>query len=168
MERDFRAKLTEGPVGATLLGLSVPMMGGIFGAIGFNLADTYFVALLGTRELAAMSFTFPVAMVMIGLAFGLSTGTVSVVSQAIGRGEMGRVKRLVTDSLVLAFLAVLAVSIAGMLTIDPLFTLLGATPETLPLIREYMLIWYPGMVCLVVPIVANAAIRATGMRKSRR
>ena len=83
MERDFRAKLTEGPVGATLLGLSVPMMGGIFGAIGFNLAETYFVALLGTRELAAMSFTFPVAMVMIGLAFGLSTGTVSVVSLLI-------------------------------------------------------------------------------------
>ncbi len=165
LERDFRAKLTEGPVGATLLGLSLPMMGGIFGAIGFNLADTYFVALLGTRELAAMSFTFPVVMVMIGLAFGLSTGTVSVVSQAIGRGEMGRVKRLVTDSLVLAFLAVLAASITGMLTIDPLFTLLGATPETLPLIREYMLIWYPGMVCLVVPIVANAAIRATGDAK---
>ena len=28
-----------------------------------------------------------------------------------------------------------------------------------------MLIWYPGMVCLVVPIVANAAIRATGDAK---
>ena len=41
LERDFRAKLTEGPVGATLLGLSLPMMGGIFGAIGFNLRTRY-------------------------------------------------------------------------------------------------------------------------------
>ncbi|MCZ6634972.1 MAG: MATE family efflux transporter [bacterium] len=162
---EIEAKLTQGPVGRTLLGLSAPMMGGILGAIGFNLADTYFVSLLGTTELAAMSFTFPVVMVFLGLAFGMSTGTIAVVSQAIGRGEMDQVKRLASDSLLLAFLVVLVAVGVGMLTIDPLFRLLGATPETLPLIRDYMRIWYPGMVCLVVPVVANAAIKATGDTK---
>ena len=49
-----------------------------------------------------------------------------------------------------------------MVTIDPLFSLLGAGPEILPLIRDYMLIWYAGIAFLVVPMVANASIRAGG------
>jgi Na+-driven multidrug efflux pump len=89
-----RASLTEGKVTRQMVSLSVPMMGGIFSAIAFNLADTYFVALLGTRELAAMSFTFPVVMVLIGVAWGLGTGTISVVSRAVGSGDTRFEKRL--------------------------------------------------------------------------
>ncbi|NKB65770.1 MAG: MATE family efflux transporter [Candidatus Latescibacteria bacterium] len=159
------AKLTQGPVAATLFHLSLPMVGGLFSIFAFNLADTYFVSQLGTNELAAMSFTFPMVMVLFGLAMGLSTGTIAVVSQAIGRGDTSGVKRLVSDSLVLAFLAVLVTAAIGIATIDPLFSLLGAGPQVLPLIREYMEIWYLGIVFLVVPMVANAAIRATGDTK---
>ena len=150
---------------AALSSLALPMLGGIFSVIAFNLADTYFVSQLGTRQLAAMSFTFPVVMVMLGIAFGLTTGTAAAVSRAIGRGETNTIRRLSADALTLAFLVVLIAATIGMLTIDPLFLLLGATPGLLPLIRDYMLIWYPGMVFLVIPMVANAAIRAGGDAK---
>ncbi len=159
---DMQAKLTQGPVARTLMGLSVPMVGGIFSAVAFNLADTFFVSRLGTRELAAMSFTFPVVMVLMGIAWGVGTGTVSVVSRAIGRGEHATVRRVSSDSLILSFLTVFCFAGIGMFSITPLFTLLGATPDILPLIRDYMTIWYPGIVFLVIPMVANAAIRASG------
>ena len=42
--------------------LTGPMILGIMGMIIFNLVDTYFVGRLGTKELAALSFTFPVVM----------------------------------------------------------------------------------------------------------
>lgn len=50
----------------------------------------------------------------------------------------------------------------GLLTIDPLFQALGAGPDILPFIRQYMQIWYFGIVFLVVPMVGNSAIRAAG------
>jgi putative MATE family efflux protein len=156
------ARLTQGSVARTLVKLSAPMVGGLFSVIAFNLGDTYFVSQLGTRELAAMSFTFPVVMVMMGIAMGLGTATISVVSRAIGNGDQTQIRRLSSDSLMLSFLTVLVFAAVGMVTIDPLFLLMGATPELLPLIRDYMLIWYPGMVCLVIPMVANSAIRSTG------
>jgi putative MATE family efflux protein len=156
------ARLIQGSVFRTLTGLSAPMIGGIFSVVAFNLADTYFVSQLGTQELAAMSFTFPVVMVMFGVAMGLGTGTTSVVSRAIGHGDETMIRRLSSDSLVLSILTVLVFAAVGMLTIDPLFTLLGATPDVLPLIRDYMMIWYLGIVFLVIPMVANAAIRSTG------
>ena len=108
-----RATLTEGPVARVLAGLAGPMVIGMFSVIAFNLTDTYFIARLGTRELAAISFTFPVVSVMFGIAMGLGTGTISVVSRAIGRGEQDRVRRFSTDSLLLSLLTVLVVAAIG-------------------------------------------------------
>ena len=159
---NITAKLTQGQVRPTLTRLAVPMLGGIFSVIAFNLADTYFVAKLGTQELAAMSFTFPVTMVFIGVSFALGTGTTAVISQTIGRGEQDAVRRIASDSIVLSFLVVLICAGAGLATIEPLFRLLGATAEILPLIVEYMTVWYLGIAFLVVPMVANSVIRATG------
>jgi putative MATE family efflux protein len=53
-----------------------------------------------------------------------------------------------------------------LLTIDPLFRALGATEDILPLIRQYMIPWYLGVGFLVIPMVGNGTIRATGDTKT--
>ena len=53
-------------------------------------------------------------------------------------------------------------ALLGLTTINPLFAALGAGGEVLPLARDYMTIWYLGIVCLVVPLIGNSAIRASG------
>ncbi|MFH1514178.1 MAG: MATE family efflux transporter [bacterium] len=157
-----RAILTSGPVGKTLILLAAPMMIGIFSSTIFNITDTYFVAKLGTRELAAMNFTFPVVMVLGGLSMGMGLGAGSALSRAIGSGDEKAVKRLATDALLLALLIVIIISLIGLATINSLFRLLGATDETLPLIKTYMSIWYLGTAFMVIPMVGNHCIRATG------
>jgi len=161
-----RARLTDGPVGRTLLALALPMVVGLFAVIGFNLADTFFVARLGTRPLAAMGFTFPVTMVVTSVALGLGVGTTSVVSRAIGEGDHHRVRTLATGALTLALLVALMATVLGLATLGPLFRLLGASPDLLPLIRDYMVPWYAGIPFVVVPMAGNAAIRATGDARS--
>lgn len=142
------------------------MIWGILAIMSLYLADTYFVGQLGTKELAALSFTFPVVMVLVSVSIGLSAGTSSVLARAIGEHDEAKVRRLTTDSLVLSFLLVLILSILGIVTIDPLFRLLGATPALLPLIHDYMELWYLGMVFLVVPMTGMGALRATGDSKT--
>ncbi|MDB9528928.1 MATE family efflux transporter [Oscillatoria sp. CS-180] len=158
----MKRNLTEGPVGPHLVKLTLPMVWGLFALIAFNLVDTYFVGQLGTAQLAAMSFTFPVVLTLGNLAFGLGVGTTSVIARAIGEGDMQRVQRFTTNSLTLALTAVLLFASIGLFTIDPLFQALGAGPDILPFIREYMRVWYFGIVFLVVPMVGNSAIRAAG------
>jgi putative MATE family efflux protein len=160
------ARLVEGSIARTLARLTAPMIVGILGIVAFNLVDTYFVGQLGIHELAAMGFTFPVVFVVNGLALGLGMGTSAVVSRAIGRGDPQEVRRLTTDGLALALLAASLLATAGLATIGPVFRLLGATPEVLSLIRSYMRIWYPGTVFVVIPMVGNNAIRATGDTKT--
>ena len=166
MEDKKKAKLVEGAVGKTLFRLGLPMFIGILSIITFNLVDTYFVGQLGTKELAAISFTFPVILVLSSISLGLGTGSSSIISQAIGVGDQTLIKRLTSDSLMLSLIIVVIVSTIGIFTIEPLFTLMGATPDVIPLIREYMVYWYIGVPFLVIPMTGNSAIRATGDTKT--
>lgn len=157
-----RKSLTTGSISSKLIGLSAPMTLGIVAALSTTLVDAYFVGRLGTEELAALSFSFPVAFSVISAAIGLSAGAASVVSRAIGAGDCHRVRRLASDSLLLALAFVLSVATVGFLTIEPLFGFLGARGEVLDYVTAYMQVWYLAMAFLVVPMVANALIRANG------
>jgi len=159
-------KLINGPVGKTITNLTIPMIFGIMSIIAFNMLDTFFVGQLGTVELAALSFTFPVVFVIGSIALGLGVGASSVIARAIGEGDHHKVQRITTDALTLSLVIVISFAAIGLATIDPLFRLLGANGEILHLIKRYMVIWYPGVAFVIIPMVGNSAIRATGDTKT--
>ncbi|EBA11141.1 MATE efflux family protein [Roseobacter sp. CCS2] len=138
------------------------MVFGIIAVISVSLIDTYYVGQLGTQQLTALSFTFPVTLTVSSLAIGLGAGASSVVSRAVGGGEDDDAKRLATDSLALALILVICVATIGYFTVDPLFAMLGASGEVLDMIGQYMRIWFMAIPLLVVPIVANSIVRAVG------
>ncbi len=160
------AKLIEGPIGKTLTKMTIAMTFGMMGMVAFNLVDTFFVGKLGTDQLAALSFTFPVVLVVTSIALGLGFGASAVISRAIGEGDHHKVQRLTTDSLLLSIIIVIGFITFGLFTIEPLFKALGATSKIMPYIKSYMRIWYLGMPFVVVPMVGNNAIRATGDAKT--
>lgn len=158
--------LTEGEIRPLLTSLTIPMIFGMLGIIAFNLADTYFVGKLGTIQLAALTFTFPVVLVINSINLGLGVGAASVIARAVGEGNHNRVVRLSTDSLTLGLLFSITAVTIGEFTIRPLFTMLGASEEVLPYITQYMQIWYAGAPFLVIPMIGNSAIRALGDTKT--
>ena len=60
----IKVDLTQGDVKSHLIRMTLPMIWGLVAIMSMNLADTFFVGQLGTDQLAAMGFTFPVVMVM--------------------------------------------------------------------------------------------------------
>ncbi len=157
-----RASLTEGDEAVALRKLAIPMGIGIIFIILVNLVDTFFVGQLGTHPLAAMSYTFPVVSFVMSMTIGISIGATSAIARALGQGDRQVVRRLATHAILFAFLLVAIVSALGLLLHDPLFRALGADADTLPLVREYMVVWFASVIFLVAPMLANGAIRATG------
>ena len=146
-----------------MLGLWLPMIGGILSVKAIGLSDAYFVGQLGEQPLAAISFTFPVVMTLISLAIGLSAGASSVLSRAIGDGaDDGGRQSIVTGAIAMAFIVAALLSVAGMLLIDPVFGLMGATGSTRADAVAYMQIWFAGTAFLIVPIAINGLLRASG------
>lgn len=160
--RPTQARLTQGPVGRHLVNMTVPVMFGIFMMMLQAFADAYFIGQVGDRPLAAVSFAFPILMVVTSVAIGLGAGTSSVVARAIGADDERRARRLATDSLILSFAITAIIAFIGVLTVHPLFLMLGAPATMLPLIEGYMLLLYLSVPFVVVGMVGISSMRATG------
>lgn len=154
--------LLNGPMRPVLVQMTVPMMFGIVSIMLFHLADIWFVGQLGTGPMAALAFTFPVSFAVVSLAIGLGIGTSATLARRIGEGNTDSAARVATSILLVTSLLLIAVGVGGQFLIDPIFRMLGADAELLPLIRAYMQIWFAGSVFMVLNMVCNSILRATG------
>ena len=164
-KKNKRQDLTQGDLKKQIFNLTLPMILGMLGMTIFNFVDALYIGMLGELPLAAISFTFPVVMIVGAISQGLAMGAAAEVSAYAGKKNETGVQKSATYALMLAFIIVAVVSVIGHLTIDPLFRALGATDEVMPYIEAYMRIWYYGMPFVVFPMVGNNIIRALGDTK---
>jgi putative MATE family efflux protein len=157
-----RVDLKTGPIKGHLVRLTIPMIWGIAAIVSFQLVDTYYVSLLGTTELAAMTFTFPVTFFVFSIIMGFGIAMSSVVSRLIGEGREDDVKRVTTHGIFLALAVGLVMATIGYILRDPIFEAMGADAAMRPLIHDYMTIWFFGAPFMAAPFVGNSAIRAAG------
>jgi len=159
--KDRHGLLTQ-PIGRVLLNMSLPNLIGILTILSFSLIDTFFISQLGTHALTAISFTFPITLVILSIAIGIGAGVSTNLGRLIGSGQSAKAKVFLFDSLLLTFILISLVVLLGSFCIGPLFLLLGANESSLPLIYDYMRIWYIGAPLLVLMMVGNQGLRATG------
>lgn len=158
--------LVHAPIGKTLWQMTWPMVFGVATLISFNVVDTFFISLLGTEELAAIGFTFPVTFTVISLSIGLGIGTSAVIARKLGAEQTTQARHVGSSALYLAALLVAGLSVLGWLLAKPIFSLLGASPDLLPTIMSYMNIWFIGAPLLVMPMIGNSILRASGDTKT--
>lgn len=156
------ARLVQGDVSHGLMRLTAPMVIGITANMAAALLEAFYLARVGTAELAAYSFTFPVIGALMSLSLGISIGLSSVLARVVGGGNQQEIQRLASDGVSLMAVVMLVMSVIGFLTIEPLFTLMGADESTLPLIKSYMAVYYCSLVFMAVPSIGANALRATG------
>lgn len=154
--------LVSEDIPSTLKRMTIPMILGMLMMMSFGLIDTFFVSLLGTDPLAAISFTFPVTFTVISLNIGLGIGTSAIIGKLQGSGGLTESRVYATGSLMLSALLVGSLALIGFLTIEPIFSLLNASPLLLPYITDYMGLWYLSSVFLSLPMVGNSVLRACG------
>ncbi|OXX24504.1 MATE family efflux transporter [Vibrio sp. V08_P9A1T1] len=158
--------LLTAPIPNVLSQMTIPMIFGLIAILMFNLVDTFFISLLGTESLAAISFTFPVTFAVNCITMGIGIGLSTSIGRLLGQGDAKNAARFSSHGVLLAVVLVTFASILGLLTIKPLFLLLGAIDDLIPLIEQYMQVWYLTIPLLVIPMAGNSAIRATGDTKT--
>ncbi|HEU0149229.1 MAG TPA: MATE family efflux transporter, partial [Bradyrhizobium sp.] len=80
-----RAALLTGPVLPTLFRLALPTMTVLLAQTAVNVAEAYYVGLLGTDALAGAAMVFPIFMLMTMMSNGgIGSGVSSAVARAIG------------------------------------------------------------------------------------
>ena len=160
------SNLLEGDISSTLKRMTIPMILGMIMMMSFGLIDTFFVSLLGTEQLAAISFTFPVTFTVISLTIGLGIGTSAIIGRLQGSKEIQKSKLYATGSLMLSVILVGVLACIGFFFITPVFSLLNASERLMPYIADYMGLWYLSSVFLALPMVGNSVLRACGDTKT--
>lgn len=157
--------LLTSPTRQVLTSMSIPTGLGILSILLFNITDTFFISLLGTDALTAISFTFPLTFIISSIIIGFGSGLSAALARLIGKGDTDNLKSFVVSGLLLGLVTIVCLCTLGFLSADFLFTLLGAEQSLMPLIHQYLNVWLIAIIFLVVPMMGNSALRATGNTK---
>lgn len=151
------------PMWFLLLQMSFPPMLAIIVMALYSIVDRAFVGnVIGVDALSGLSAAFPaqIAAVAIGLLPGL--GGMSVASRALGARDTRQASRVIGSSLAILAPVYLAVTVAGVLRLDDLTALMGASSDTAPYAREYLVIILPGGIFTMLAVAANNLFMAEG------
>ena len=160
--RSPKSDLTRGSIKGHMLRLTGPMVVGLAAIFAVDLADAFWVARLGTLELAALGFCFPAIHVILSVSLGLSTAATAIMAQRIGAGVTNNARRFARDALAISVSIMALVATIGILTLEPVFHSIGARDETLEQVKQFMRVFYPSALALVIPMVANGMLRGAG------
>jgi putative MATE family efflux protein len=108
--------------------LSLPIVAGMISHTTLNIVDTAMVGRLGDVALASVglgSFFILVAVLVFG---ALNIGTQALTSRRVGENRPEEYRRIVANSLLLAFLVGIAASVAGYSLAPRIFSLLSGDP----------------------------------------
>ncbi|MBD0402765.1 MATE family efflux transporter [Flammeovirga sp. EKP202] len=145
-----------------LLKMSFPISIGMLSTFLFQVIDTYFVGKLGGEALAALSFSSVLYFIIVGLFMGLAVGVSTLVGKAVGEKNDIAKEQYALIGLLMCFILTIGVASVVYYFSNPIFLMLGAPQEILPLIDQYMLPLLSGIPLLTTGIMAGSILRSTG------
>ena len=129
----------QAPVPRAVMSMSVPTVISSLVMVIYNLADTYFVGMLGDPiQNAAVTLSAPILLAFNAVNNLFGIGTSSLMSRALGRKEYDEVRRASAFGFYCTVLCSFLFSVIYLAARNPLLVLLGTDADTLSATAEYM------------------------------
>jgi len=160
-ERQYRI-MTQSPVRPLITKLAIPTIITMMVTSLYNMADTYFVSQLGKSASGAVGVVFSLMAIIQAVGFTLGMGSGSVVSRALGVKDYEKANRFASVALFSAVGFGLLLTVFGCIFMNPLMSVLGATPTVLPYARDYASYILFGAPIMASSFVLNNLLRSEG------
>ena len=144
--------MTEKPVSSLICRLAVPTIISMLVTSFYNMADTFFVARIGTSATAAVGVSFALMAIIQAFGFFCGHGSGNYISRKMGQHRFDEAQQMAATGFFTALALGTVIFLLGEILIDPLCRILGATETILPYARQYLrliLIGAPYMTCLL-------------------
>lgn len=136
--------MNESSVWKTLLRLSPPVLLALLIQSIYNIVDSYFVAQYSEAGLTALSFIFPIQLLMTALATGTGTGVNILISKMDGNGENKKQYDFIKASLFLGLVNFVLFAGAGIVLLKPFYMMSSGISEVRTLGCQYGVIILSG------------------------
>jgi putative MATE family efflux protein len=156
-------RLLEGPVGPTLVALSLPNIAVSAAGVLVAIADAWFVGRLGVAPLAALALVFPVQMLMGMMSAGaMGGGVASAIARALGAGDRPRAEALVVHALLIALAMAAVYTVLFGVFARPVFAWFGGRAEALDGAVAYAAVLFGGAAAVWLANTLAAVFRGSG------
>ena len=129
----------------------------------YTMVDGMFVARgVGEHALAAVNLSMPFTSLVFTLGILLATGTSTVLSIALGQGDLERARNYFNQNLWVTGGASVLLGIAVLLNLERVALFLGATPATLDYVKEYVGAIACFAACFTISYNLEVQVKANG------
>ena len=154
--------MTETPVPQLIVRLSIPTIISMLVTGIYNTADTFFVGRISTQATAAVGLVFSVMALIQALGFFCGHGSGNYLSRMLGAGNRQEADEMAATGFAAALIVGAAVTVTGLLNLQAIAGLLGATPTTMADTCSYMRIILLGAPFMTCQFVVNNQLRFQG------
>lgn len=154
--------MTSGKIPAIVTRLALPSIVSVLITSIYNLADTAFVGKISTQATAAVGVVFAYMSLIQAFAFFFGHGAGNYISRALGAKEEGKAESMAANGFFSCFITGLLFMTLGLVFMNPLLRLMGATETILPDARSYFLYIAIASPFIMTSLVLNNLMRFQG------
>lgn len=130
-------KMTETPVHKLITSLAIPTIIIMLVTAIYNIADTFFVAKLGTSASGAVGIVFSLMAIIQAIGFTLGMGSGSLISRLLGAKKNEKANEMASTGFFTAIIFGVLLALFGIINLDALMKALGSSDSILPLAKNY-------------------------------
>lgn len=157
-------ELGTAPVGKLLLKYSLPAVVGTVISAVYNIIDSIVIghAIDDPNVVSGIAVTFPVMNIVTALGMLIGAGAATRVSIVMGQKDMRVAQIILGNCVQLTLIIGILYASAFAIFMDPVLRIFGASDNSLPYAREFMMWVLPGCVLMNLTFSYNNVMRASG------
>ena len=155
-------KMRTMPVGKLLFTMALPLALSMLVQAFYNVVDSYFVSLISTDAVTALSFAFPIQNLQIGCATGIAVGMNSLLSKSLGQGRQDRANQAAGNGILLTGILVVLFMVFGVFGTKPYYSVFGANAHTTDYGISYTTICTVFTLGIFVEVLGERLLQASG------
>jgi putative MATE family efflux protein len=128
----------------------------------FNIVDAYFLGKLGKEALSAPSISFTIVMFLIVFGFGLSLAGTTLISQAKGKGDQGKVDFYLGQTTTVLLIGSVLISAAGVIFAPQLLAMMQVPEAAFAYTLRYLRIVLAGLPFMFMAFVLQSCLQGIG------
>ena len=166
--KNSQQSLGTDPIGKLLIKYSVPAIIGMMVNALYNVVDRMFIGNIpnvGPMAITGLGVTMPITTIIIAFGVLIGIGATTNISIKLGQGKREEAELIIGNSLSLAGITGILVTVIGLIFSDKILTLFGASSQTLYYAKSYMDILLIGVIFSILGMVFNNIIRGDGNPK---
>lgn len=160
--------LGEEKVSKLLIQFSVPAIIGMMVNTLYNIVDRMYIGNIpevGGLALTGVGITMPIMTIIMAFGMLVGLGTSARISLKLGQHKRDEAQHHLGNAFVLILILSLLITVAGLLFMDPILSMFGASADTEIYASQYMQIIFIGTIFNMMSFGLNHSIRSDGNPK---